>query len=282
MVINVKYYVITIVSIFFAIGIGIFVGIMLDGQDLIVKQQEDILKQVEQKFDEYKTKQDELERDISQLSIENEKKEKVLETIFPQIIKGKLLDTKVLVIETNQHMLYTGIQETLDKSGAQSVTRLVLKDKLYSKEELNPVENKEVSKESIINKLLNNIFIDKTTDEIKKLTTDNFIEIRGELQEKYDYVILASGESEELKVYDRAEVPIIKFCRSKDIKVIAVEKSDCKISKIKEFKKMRMSTVDNIDKTEGKLSLVMILTGQNGNYGQKESADRIIPLWFKE
>jgi hypothetical protein len=32
----------------------------------------------------------------------------------------------------------------------------------------------------------------------------------------------------------------------------------------------------------GKISLVMILTGETGNYGQKKTADKLAPQWFKE
>ena len=40
MFINIKYLVITVISIFLALGIGILIGIQVDSQDIIFEQQE--------------------------------------------------------------------------------------------------------------------------------------------------------------------------------------------------------------------------------------------------
>ncbi|PAB61204.1 copper transporter [Anaeromicrobium sediminis] len=283
MVINVKYYVITIVAIFLAIGIGIFIGIMLDGQDLIVKQQADILKQVEDRFDEFKIKQDELQESIAQLNNENENNVKFLNTIFPNLVKGRLKDYKVMIIETSEHISYSEIDDTLQQSGVENISKLIIKDKFFTLEndQSEEVEGENTEKLNI-NQLLNSILTEKNEDIIKKSIEDEIIQLNGQTNMDFDYIILAGEDNESLAVFESIEKPIISFCKDNNMEIVAVEKSNSDISKIKEYKKLGLSTVDNIDTTMGKISLVMLLTGESGNYGQKKTADKVAPQWFKE
>ncbi|NLC38415.1 MAG: copper transporter, partial [Clostridia bacterium] len=41
-------------------------------------------------------------------------------------------------------------------------------------------------------------------------------------------------------------------------------------------------TVDNVDTIIGQISLALIMTGQEGNYGIKEGADALMPLLPEE
>ena len=50
MVINIKYYVIMSASIFLALGVGIFIGFSLDGQEIFVEQQQGLITELEQRF----------------------------------------------------------------------------------------------------------------------------------------------------------------------------------------------------------------------------------------
>ncbi|MFY9216761.1 MAG: copper transporter, partial [Tepidanaerobacteraceae bacterium] len=52
MLINIKYLVITVISIFLALGIGILIGIQIDSQDIILEQQEITVQRMENKLDE--------------------------------------------------------------------------------------------------------------------------------------------------------------------------------------------------------------------------------------
>ena len=52
MFINIKYLVITVISIFLALGIGILIGIQVDSQNIIFEQQEITVQRMENKFDE--------------------------------------------------------------------------------------------------------------------------------------------------------------------------------------------------------------------------------------
>ena len=48
------------------------------------------------------------------------------------------------------------------------------------------------------------------------------------------------------------------------------------------YQKQGISTVDNVDTIIGQISLALIMTGQEGNYGIKEGADALMPLLPEE
>ncbi|QXM06081.1 copper transporter [Crassaminicella indica] len=287
MVINLKYYVITIVAIFLAIGIGIFIGIMLDGQDLIVEQQKEIVAQLESKFDEFKIKQDSLQEKIDLLTLEKNKSEKFINTIYPELVKDKLKDLNVIVLETSEHYDYSGINDAFKKAGVRSVTNIIMKES--NDEELSALaeefnlsgDSKEDLQIKIINKFCNVLISGNDIEFIKKLKEKKIIDYTDELVGPADYIVIAGGSIDEQKsILHKIDIPMITYLKSKNIPVVAVEKLEVAYSNIDEYKKLRISTVDNVDTIMGKISMLMVVSGQEGHFGEKETAESLVPEGF--
>ena len=68
MFINIKYLVITVISIFLALGIGILIGIQVDSQDIIFEQQEITVQKMEEKVEQLNKLNFNLENELKQLS----------------------------------------------------------------------------------------------------------------------------------------------------------------------------------------------------------------------
>ena len=62
--INMKYYIVTIGSIFLALGIGIIVGFNLNYDQELSKQQSEVLSQFEEKFDSLNEEKSDLNKQI--------------------------------------------------------------------------------------------------------------------------------------------------------------------------------------------------------------------------
>jgi hypothetical protein len=60
-------------------------------------------------------------------------------------------------------------------------------------------------------------------------------------------------------------------------RVAGVEESSTEPSQVSWFKDHRLSSVDNVDSLAGKAALVFVLLGANGAYGQKDSAQALLP-----
>lgn len=290
MVINLKYYVITIVAIFLAIGIGIFIGIMLDGQDLIVEQQKQIVAQLESKFDEFKVKQDSLQEKIESLTLEKEKNEKFINTIYPRMVKNKLKDLDIVILETSEYYDYSGIIDAFKKAGVNSVTNIIIKDsfileedkiiQLAKKFKLSGDSKEEVHAQ-LVKKFCNALVSGTDMEFIKYLKDTKMIDYTDKFISPTDYVIIAGGSiDEQKKSLTKVDIPIINCIKNANIPVMAVEKLDVAYSNISDYKKLRISTVDNVDTVIGKISMLMVVSGREGHFGEKESAESLVPEGF--
>ncbi|MFZ5965828.1 MAG: copper transporter [Bacillota bacterium] len=291
MIINLKYYVITIVAIFLALGVGIFIGIMLDGQELIMEQQQQLVNQLQSKFDEFKSKQDELQNRIDQLMNERDKNIKMVEKIYPEAIKGKLTDTNVVVIETSEEYAYPGITDTLQKANAANVTNILIKTSFLLEDEdiamqiakdLNLSGNtKDEIEKQLIKEFCSGIVNGDKIQLMQYLKDNKMIDYQGILNLPADYVVIAGGSIEESKEQlNRIETPLINFVKNSNIPIMAVEKLSVVQSNINEYKKLRISTVDNVDTMIGKASMLMVISGREGHFGEKPTAESLMPEGF--
>ena len=90
--INMKYYIVTIGSIFLALGIGIIVGFNLNYDQELSKQQSEVLSEFEDRFDSLNQEKADLNTQIEDLT-----KEFVEDYIFPTIQAGAIYEGKYLL-----------------------------------------------------------------------------------------------------------------------------------------------------------------------------------------
>jgi hypothetical protein len=62
-----------------------------------------------------------------------------------------------------------------------------------------------------------------------------------------------------------------------DARAAGVETREADPSQIPWYRDRGLSTVDNVDDTAGRASLVFVLAGAEGDYGVKDTADALLP-----
>lgn len=285
MIPNMKFYVISIAAIFLALGIGIYIGFILDSQDLIVEQRQGIVSEIEERFNFLSDENKELRESLELEKTINNNYEYFIESTYEEIIKNKLSETNVAIIETNNDYMYSGVGQVLEKAGANVVNVTTLTDKFMDKDLLNKLYNELeliAQDENIIKdstgKLFEAIATGKTTDFVIKLSEKGFIDSVGLMNMPVDYIIIAGGSIEDSSErIDLIDSTIIKMAKNMSIPIIGIEKLETNYSYIGEYKKLGISTVDNIDNNIGKVSLVLAMEGRPGHYGLKDTAEKLIP-----
>lgn len=291
MIINLKYYVITIVAIFLAIGIGIFIGIMLDGQELIVEQQQQLVSQLESKFGDFKAKQDEQQQRIDFLNAEREKNLRFMDTAYPEMAANTLKGLDVLILETSEDYAYSGISDPFKLAGVQSVTNILIKDSFFLADDVTAQEvsatlqlkgsSKEEIQKQLIRSFTNALVKGDNIHLLEYLNEQKMIEYPEGVPFPVDHIVIAGGSSTDEKgILNSLEVPMINIIKASNIPVMAVEKLNVAFSNIPDYKKLRISTVDNVDTIIGKISMLMVVSGQEGHFGEKETAEQLMPEEF--
>jgi len=287
MIPNMRYFVVSIVSIFLALAIGIYIGFIIDANDMIVEQKEDIVSKLEEKFDYLKEENTNLKKEVEILELENDKYELFSRVAYIEATKNKLSGVNVAIIETNDEYIYSGIGKTLENAGANVRSIITIKDKFLNEELLREVytkrlgEEKEIGKnviENAVKELSKATITGEPSEIIDEFKQKDLINIVGDIEEPIDYIIIAGGsESEDLDRINYLDKNIINTCKDFKTPIIGVEKAKVNFSYTSEYKNFRISTVDNVDTVMGKVALIMAMEGRPGYYGEKPSAESLLP-----
>ncbi len=285
MIPNMKFYVISIVAIFAALGIGIYIGFALDTQSFVLDQREDIVQKLEERFDYLKAENQDLKLELKELELENENCKTYIDSTYEELVKDRLSNIKVGVIETIDDYMYSGVGQILEAAGGTVVNVVTINENIMDEdvllkiyEELDmPTENSNlVSKTS--SELTKSILDGESSDLIKKLEENHIIDIVGLINEPVDYIVIAGGSVKEnadrISLVDKI---IVDTTKNMGKNIIGIEKSKANYSYIDAYKSFRISTVDNIDMIMGKVSLILAMEGRPGHYGIKATAEIIIP-----
>jgi len=290
MLINIKYLVITVISIFLALGIGILIGVQIDSQDIILEQQEITLQKMENKLDELNRINSDLQNDLNELMSVNNINEDYIKNIFPDYIKNKLLGMHIIILDTTNEYTYASMRQALKTAGAQVTSVTIISNKILnmSDEEIGQLmeyfgtTEKENTIQVIFKKIAESVGGKYEPDDIVFLIEKGIIYVNGDLQHPADYVILTGGSSDKNNKHEMIDIPLIKELKKLSLPMVGVETTNVEISYIDIYKKQQLSTVDNVDTIIGQTSLILVINGKEGHYGVKKSANSLMPYLNKE
>ncbi len=282
---NMKFYVISIVAIFAALGIGVYIGFTLDTNSFIVEQKEDIATKLEERFDFLKSENQEIKKELKEIDKENDEYKYFISSTYEEIIKGRLEGMKIAIIETKSDYMYSGIGQVLDIANASITSITTLNDKIMDEEMLNtiyddldiPVPTDGIIPNSI-KELTESLIVGEETKLIKKLIENNSVDIVGDTNQPIDYIIIAGGSiKEDKKRLSLVDQTIINMAKDKDMPLVGIEKLVVNYSYIPTYKNLKISTIDNVDTLIGKISLILTIEGRPGHYGSKPTAEELFP-----
>lgn len=291
--INIKYYIISIASIFISLGIGIFIGFNMNGHEIYLKQQQALVDSLENRFVEFKKEKEILELSIQNLNSERESQSVFIEGMFQEIIDNKLVDLNVAIIETSDSYFYDDINETLQAAGAVLPLGIKYMNKIYNVreddlQEINNslniyLEDKEDLINLVNNEIANSLIYGGINHTLEFLAGHQYIEYNynpDHMEEmNIDKIIIAGGDwDQQNSKIEQTYIPLIETLQNHQLDLIGVERSDVEQSSIPTFKQFDISTVDNIDSKVGKISLIYLLDGVRGHYGEKPTANSLAPF----
>ena len=204
--INMKYYVVSIGAIFIALGIGMLVGFNLNYDQELSKQQATIIEDLDKKFENLKTKNDELETALDSSEKNNTQLVEYINSNYEKIIKDELQDKNIGVITTSNDYDYSEqVQKTIKDATGNILFDIVLNDDITNQTKL-----KEASDALNINfknsEDVSNYIVDCLKDlnsktNLEELEKLGIIKINSisDNYSNYDEVVIATGSSKENK-----------------------------------------------------------------------------------
>ena len=286
--INMKYYIVTIGAIFIALGIGMLVGFNLNYDQALSKQQASIIGDLDNKFEEIKTTNKDLEKKLSKNKNEYNKLVEYVNDNYAKLIKDELQDKHIGIISTTENYDYTqDVANTITDASGQVSFNIILKDGITNNDKIKELfssQNLELkSSKDVINYLIDSLKESNAIEKLQELEKLDMIKVNSIADNYVDYsqVVIASGNNnEDSKKFEDIDKNLISKLKSEDKYIVATQKSDVGFSYIDMYKKSKIPTINNSEEGLGKLSLVYTLkdSTEQGNFGRGESADSIIPF----
>lgn len=286
--INMKYYIVTIGAIFIALGIGMLVGFNLNYDQELSKQQAAIIDDLDAKFEDIKTTNDELEGKLDKKESEYKKLVNYLNQNYLVLIKDQLQGKNVGIISTTENYDYTqDISKTITDANGSVAYDIVLKSGLTNKDKIKELDSELQlqlkTEKDVVNYIMSCLKEENAMDKLQQLEKLEMIKINY-LSDNYldcSQVVMASGDTNESSnKFTNIDKIIIDKLKEDGKYVIGTQKSDVKFSDLENYKKDKIPTINNSQQGTGKLSLVYALRDsvEKGNFGIGDKVDSIIPF----
>jgi hypothetical protein len=283
-----KYYIVTIGAIFIALGIGILVGFNLNYDQELSKQQANVISDLDSKFEDLKTTNDNLEESLANLSSDYDQSIEFINKNSDKIIVDGLLEKNIGIISTNENNDYTKeIEAIITKASGTLSFNIVLTDNIENKAKLEQASTKLKiefkSGQDVVKYVAECLKDEGGATKLQTLQSLELIKINSISSDylNHDSVVLTGGN--EVKngkdEFSKIDEVLITKLKEQNKNIVGVQKSNTKFSYVDLYSKNKVTTIDNIDEGIGQVSLVISLSekGITGNFGRLESADRLLP-----
>ena len=286
--INMKYYIVSIGAIFIALGIGMLVGFNLNYDQELSKQQETIISDLDNKFEDLKTTNDNLEKSLATLNDEYDEVIEYINLNSDKLLVNELEEKNIGIISTDKSEDYTNeVETTITKANGNIAFNIVLLNTIYDAKKIQEVSTKlnlEIKDTAgIIGYIIECLKSEDGSSRLSYLQELEIIKVNSisDNYTSYDSVVLTSQRDSKTgkNQFEKIDKILIPKFKNEGKVLVGVQKSDANFSNIELYSKEKISTVDNLEDGTGKVSLVAILKSGNinGNYGKLDSAESLIP-----
>ena len=285
MFINIKYFIVTIAAVFFSLGIGIMIGFNLNNSEIFTQQQIKLVDDMDKKLNELRVKNDEMNNQLVEKDKSIEIYNEFVNSYYEDLIKDRLVDKNLLIIQTTGDYFFSDISQWAAISGANIHTYLTINSNNFNS--LTIAQYPDLFTEDSLDteKLFNyiiNLISENYSLKLAELEQLGILKIvsTSNNQEPFNQVVLLGGELEESKEkVEKVDLALARSISSKNIPIVFAEESNANYSSIEQFKNLKISTVDNVDQAIGRISLSVVLSGVDGNYGIKDTASKLFPTY---
>ena len=285
MFINIKYFIVTIAAVFFSLGIGIMIGFNLNNSEIFTQQQIKLVDDMDKKLNELRVKNDEMNNQLVEKDKSIEIYNEFVNSYYEDLIKDRLVDKNLLIIQTTGDYFFSDISQWAAISGANIHTYLTINSNNFNS--LTIAQYPDLFTEDSLDteKLFNyiiNLISENNSLKLAELEQLGILKIvsTSNNQEPFNQVVLLGGELEESKEkIEKVDLALARSISSKNIPIVFAEESNANYSSIEQFKNLKISTVDNVDQAIGRISLSVVLSGVDGNYGIKDTASKLFPTY---
>jgi hypothetical protein len=276
-----RYHAASLAAVFLALAVGILIGVGF-GSDVVNGTAEDIEDSLRSELDDANAQIDDLD---AQLADERD----LASSLAPAVVENRLRGREVAIVALGglDDSLTAGIRGALEPAGA-NVQEIAVVRQPPDDDAAEVVERRRnESRDEQLARVAHQAGRALVTGGPK------FDDLRAALFSRYsgepgdiDGVVVVRARPSDLGEKDGADTDTVEdglvagirnALPDRRLTAVGAEATDTDPSSIAWFSDRDMASVDNVDQLAGKVALVYVLGGAEGEYGVKETADALLP-----
>ena len=215
--INFKYFIVSIGSIFLALGIGILIGSNLGTNEAVEEKNASIIEEIDTKFNQLKEKNDQLkaENETFKKSISNAKA--LITNKEINLSQYELKDKQIGIISFNEREDTSNIETAAKNSGANIAFNVQINESILEKDALSKVNEKlslNLKNRADIMKLIaNSIKTSGTSQELEKLQELGYVKLvsyNGNYDSVTNFVVYTNSNTKLSDKFAMLEKPVLE------------------------------------------------------------------------
>jgi hypothetical protein len=273
-----RYHIASLAAVFLALGVGILVGTAFVGTPMVSRQTR-LIRHLEAGVN-----------DLQRQTTERQGTEEALRVVMPAIIRGKLAGKRALVVQTGAYPdAANEAADALRLAGA-TVERVTLPLDTWTRPgdgDTAPPTEEAITREA---RPLAILLAGAANGPLTSYHDRGLLTGDSPLGGAVRYVVLVGGAASAPKSATDADpdpaatllartrdAALARAWQEQGVAVAGVEPFDAGVSYMRTYETAGIPTVDSIDRAAGKIALPFVLLGEKGNYGLKQTADRVLP-----
>jgi hypothetical protein len=276
-----RYHAASLAAVFLALAIGILIGVGF-GDNVLSNTKKDLEASLTGDLNAARSHSD-------QLAAELNRSDEFAQRVYPVLVSGQLRGQRVGVVALGglPDDISGAIEDALQPTGGHLVAVAVVREPPdlgslageLSETRLSDLEDNPDSVEALgkgvgRQLVLGGTLLDTVRSQLLSRASGRF----GGL----DSVIVVRQQPTDLDpqhqaTTSRLESGLLDGIEATGVRAVGVEGSETDPSSITFFSSHDLATVDDVDDVAGKVALVFALLGAEGNFGVKDTADRLLP-----
>jgi hypothetical protein len=275
-----RYHAASLAAVFLALAIGILIGVGF-GDDVVSGTRQNLEESLTGDLEAARARADELAAELG-------RSEEFGERIYPVLAGGRLRGERVGVLALGG--LPDGISKEIEASLQPTGARLVavavvreppdladlagdLRGTRFADVDTNPDTVEALGKAVGRQIVLGGGLLDRVRSQLLSRASGRF----GSLGSLIVVRQQPDLEPEDRAATNKLETGLLGGATAAGATGVGVEETDTEPSSIDFFSAQDLATVDDLDRVAGQVALVFALLGAEGNFGAKDSADRLLP-----
>lgn len=259
-------HIISLVAVFFALGLGILIGTGMS-DDMLLKQQRLLIEQMTQDARTLREERKALEAQLQSMSRDLYLWEKYQEVLYPGLVTGAL-DGHIISIVCHAADIPEKLLEMFADAEAEICSIITVDRRGLTGDRTGLGAALAALATGTLDNTDHRSLLDRYLLEETITVRERTVK-----QPRTVLILLGGRDKTDVKLVEE----MIRQLDQEKLTVVCLEWSVVSDSVLGDLKALGVSTIDNIDTVFGRFSLLSVLRGSPGNFGIKPAADQFIP-----